>query len=50
MGKKKTSINIDEDIWQQWLIFVVQKHGTSRRVSEETALALQEYMNKHSKA
>jgi hypothetical protein len=47
MPKKKTSVNIDEDIWKHWLLFVIQKHGSSRRVSEETARALKEYMKKH---
>lgn len=47
MPKKKTSVNIDEDIWKQWLIFVIQKHGSSRKVSEETARAVKEYMKKH---
>jgi hypothetical protein len=47
MPKKKTSVNIDEDTWKRWLLFVIQKHGTSRRVSEETARALKEYMKEH---
>jgi hypothetical protein len=47
MPKKKTSLNIEEDTWKQWLLFVIQKHGSSRRVSEETARAVKEYMKKH---
>jgi hypothetical protein len=46
MVKKKTSLNIDDALWQRWLVFVIKKHGSSRRVSEETAKALEEYMKK----
>jgi hypothetical protein len=44
MPKKKTSVNMDENTWKQWLLFVIQKHGSSGRVSEETARTLEEYM------
>jgi hypothetical protein len=44
---KKTSVNMEEDTWKQWLLFVIQKHGSSRRVSEETARAIKEYAEKH---
>jgi hypothetical protein len=47
MPKKKTSVNMEEDTWKQWLLFVVQKYGSSRRVSEETGRAIKEYMKKH---
>jgi hypothetical protein len=47
MPKKKTSVNMDEGTWKQWLLFVIQKHGSSRRVSEETTRAIKEYMKKH---
>ncbi|MDW8022122.1 MAG: hypothetical protein RMJ15_00025 [Nitrososphaerota archaeon] len=45
--KKKTSINIDEKLWSEWLVFVVRKYGTSRKVSEALADAIKEYMQKH---
>jgi hypothetical protein len=48
MGKRKTSLNIDDELWQKWLVFVVQKTGTSRNTSSETAKALEEYMQNHS--
>jgi hypothetical protein len=44
--KKKTSENRERH-WKQWLLFVIQKHGSSRRVSQETARAIKEYMKKH---
>jgi len=30
MPKRKTSVNMEEDTWKQWLLFVVQKRGSSR--------------------
>jgi metal-responsive CopG/Arc/MetJ family transcriptional regulator len=44
MGKKKTSINIDEQLWSEWLVFVIKKYGTSRKVSEALADAIRQYM------
>jgi hypothetical protein len=46
MPKKKTSINIEDSVWQKWLIFVVTKYGSARKVSEATTEALEEYMRK----
>jgi hypothetical protein len=47
MAKKKTSINIDEQIWKDWMKFVIDKTGSIRRLSEEMKNALQEYMERH---
>ncbi len=47
MPKKKTSLNIDDALWQKWLVYVIQKYGTSRKVSEATTEALEEYMKNH---
>ena len=47
MTKRKTSLNIDDKLWQQWLIYVVKKTGSSRRVSDITVEALTEYMKNH---
>jgi len=44
--KKKTSINIDEKLWSEWLIFVIKKYGTGRKVSEALEDAIREYMTK----
>ena len=46
MTKKKTSLNIDEQFWTKWVIYVVTKTGTTRKVSAETQKALEEYMRK----
>ena len=45
--KAKTSINIDKQVWKEWIQFVVAKTGSARKVSEELEKALQEYMKKH---
>ena len=44
MGKKKTSIMIDQNVWKDWTIFVVKKTGSSRKLSFEVENALKEYM------
>lgn len=44
MPKKKTSLNIDDQTWKDWLNYVVQKTGSMRKVSDETVTALKEYM------
>jgi len=35
MSKKKTSVQIDEKLWTEWLLFVTKKRGTGRKASEE---------------
>jgi hypothetical protein len=45
--KAKTSINVDKQVWKEWIQFVVAKTGSARKVSEELEKALQEYMKKH---
>jgi hypothetical protein len=33
--KTKTSINIDKQTWTEWIKFVVNKTGSTRKISEE---------------
>lgn len=47
MAKRKTSLNIDEGLWRDWIVFVARKFGTSHKISEATAIALKEYMEKN---
>jgi len=47
MVKKKTSINIDNEVWKDWMKFVIDKTGSVRRLSEEMEKALLEYMKGH---
>jgi len=47
MVKKKTSINIDDRVWKDWMKFVIDKTGSVRRLSEEMGKALREYMERH---
>lgn len=46
MAKKKTSIAIEEDLWTQWIQFVVARTGSARKLSEEIERALRYYMTK----
>jgi hypothetical protein len=45
--KKKTSINIDNQVWKEWMKFVIDKTGSVRKLSEEMEKALHEYMEKY---
>ena len=49
MPKRKTSIAVDDDLWREWIKFVVDKTGSARKVSEELEHAIEEYMKKHKK-
>ncbi len=47
MPKKKTSFIIDEDLHRRFLSFVVKKHGSMRKLSEEIEQAIREYLERH---
>jgi metal-responsive CopG/Arc/MetJ family transcriptional regulator len=44
---KKTSINIDPNLWKEWSKFVIDKTGSSRKASKEVENAIKEYMKKY---
>lgn len=43
--KKKTSITIEEDLWTEWIQFVVARTGSARKLSDEIEKALRYYMS-----
>lgn len=45
MPKRKTSIQIEENLWTQWIQFVVARTGSARRLSDEIEKALKYYMS-----
>lgn len=45
--KKKTSVNIDAELWKEWSKFVIDKTSSARKIGEELENALKEYMNRH---
>ena len=47
MSKRKTSINVEDSLWREWIKFVVDKTGSARKGSEELELAMIEYMERH---
>jgi hypothetical protein len=49
MGKQKTSFMVDSELWKEWTIFVVNKTGSTRKLSKELEKALREYMARHGK-
>jgi len=44
MGKKKTSILVDEKLWQDWMIFIIKQYGSSRKASEALEEAMRFFM------
>ena len=46
VGKKKTSITVDAQLWKEWTMFVVDKTGSARKASDEIENAIREYMKK----
>jgi len=45
--KRKVTITVDDELWRKWVIFVVNKTGSLKAVSEYTEKAIREYMEKH---
>lgn len=47
MGKKKTSIYIDEELWNEWMHFVIDdsNYGSSRKASEALEDAMRCYLS-----
>lgn len=47
VGKQKTSFIVDQEIWKKWILFVVNKRGSARKLSHELEAAMKEYMKNH---
>ncbi len=47
MAKHKTTVLIEEQLWKNLVIYVTQKYGSSRKVSEEVEKAVEEYLSRH---
>jgi hypothetical protein len=45
VGKIKTSISVDENLWRNFSIAVIQKEG-GRKVSETIELLIEQYLKK----
>lgn len=45
--KHKTSMNLDKDLWPEWVKYVVIKTGSTRTIGSETSKAIDEYMKRH---
>ena len=44
MGKKKTSIYVDKELWSDWMHFVLDHYDSSRKASEALEDAMRRYM------
>jgi len=47
MARQKTSFIVERELWKKWTLFVVNKRGSARKLSEEVENALREYMANH---
>jgi hypothetical protein len=47
MPKRKTTVLIEEQLWKNLVIYVTEKYGTPRKVSEEIEKAIEEYLQRH---
>lgn len=47
LGRKKTSLTLDESIWKDFQTYALQKHGNTRSANTELEKAMQEYMDTH---
>lgn len=44
MSRRKTSISVDDKLWREWINFVVNETGSTRKISEWTEDAIRDYM------
>jgi len=47
MSKRKTSINVDDQLWREWSKFVIDQTGSLRKTGKELESAMREYMERH---
>jgi hypothetical protein len=44
LPKVKTSVSLDKDVWTAFLLYCLEKYGSTRKASEELQIAIMEYM------
>jgi hypothetical protein len=47
--KKKTSVSLDEDLWKDFMIYVIDKTGSTHKVSDEIEDMMRERLQKAGK-
>jgi hypothetical protein len=47
MGKVKTTLNIDEKLWQNFQVYALKVTGSARNASSKVEEALREFMQNH---
>jgi len=47
MGKTKTTLNLDEKLWNDFQIYAINVTGSARNASAKVEDALREYMINH---
>ena len=48
MGRKKTSLTLDEKIWNDFQVYALKKHGNTRNANTELEKAMREHMKTNS--
>jgi hypothetical protein len=48
-GRQKTSVMVNQELWKKWILFVVNRRGSARKLSQELEGAMKEYMKNHQK-
>ncbi len=47
LGRKKTSLTLDEEIWNEFQRYALAKRGNARSANKELEEAMKEYMKAH---
>lgn len=47
LGRKKTSLTLDEKIWKDFQSYALEKHSNTRNANTELEKAMDEYMRNH---
>ena len=47
MGKVKTTLNLDEKLWQDFQVYALKTTGAARNASGKVEEALREFMKNH---
>lgn len=47
LGRKKTSLTLDEEIWKEFQAYALMKHGNTRSANKELEEAMKEHMKIH---
>lgn len=47
MARKKTSLTLDEKLWNDFQAYALKKHSNTRNANTELEFAMRDYMKNH---